>query len=456
MSFFHVLPSNVAPESFPQNNASAYSTPINNDYHLNGKWEVALLNITYSGCVNTFHHDIITVEKNFELKERLQTSSKPILLRFKGKTIRELVKDINVKLEGVITLTLDEKEQYCTWHINMDGVTVVVSKPLMNRLKLWQDVITQWDVAPANYFSLKDTPDYDNFDYHVIVVPSSHPKTTITLKEENTSINPETFVKRFRQHFKDYIRLEENETKTRFAMFKLHNDRTLIIMSPAIHKMTSFRQAGLYADHYARHVNHDFDNNNFSPRWEVYVYHLDDIQGLTPEMTIPVSLGSHSFHRRQDAVSYLNTLMKKYNTTFTLKNNVIEMEITDVNTSVSFSNTLRDILALDQSTYHGKGIWKGSDMFSLARRIHYLYVYCSVSDYVRIGDTEAPLLAVIPFNPEVCINLLQEKTFKLPMYVPVIQNPISQIDIAIYDGAGELVPFASEAVTSLRLHFRRV
>ena len=52
--------------------------------------------------------------------------------------------------------------------------------------------------------------------------------------------------------------------------------------------------------------------------------------------------------------------------------------------------------------------------------------------------------------------LLQETTFKSPMYVPVIQNRISQINIAIYDGDGELVPFVSGAVTSLRLHFRRL
>ena len=67
-----------------------------------------------------------------------------------------------------------------------------------------------------------------------------------------------------------------------------------------------------------------------------------------------------------------------------------------------------------KKTYGGKGVWKASGTFSLARRINYLHVYSSVRDYVRIGDTAARLLAVIPFNPDECINLLQEKTFKLP------------------------------------------
>ena len=40
------------------------------------------------------------------------------------------------------------------------------------------------------------------------------------------------------------------------------------------------------------------------------------------------------------------------------------------------------------------------------------------------------------------------------MYIPVSQERISQIDIGIYDGTGNLIPFVEGAVTTLRLHFR--
>ena len=128
MSFFHVPSSNVAnvqcsnvamfppfpPETFPQNHTSAYSTPVTNDYHLKGKWEVALLNITYSECVNTFHQDDIIVEKTFRLKERLLTCNKPFQIGFTYENITQLANDINTKLNGVITLTLDKKQDFCT------------------------------------------------------------------------------------------------------------------------------------------------------------------------------------------------------------------------------------------------------------------------------------------------------------------------------------------------------
>ena len=42
------------------------------------------------------------------------------------------------------------------------------------------------------------------------------------------------------------------------------------------------------------------------------------------------------------------------------------------------------------------------------------------------------------------------------MYVKVNRNDISQIDIKIYDGAGVLVPFHQDAVTNIRLHFRKI
>ena len=44
------------------------------------------------------------------------------------------------------------------------------------------------------------------------------------------------------------------------------------------------------------------------------------------------------------------------------------------------------------------------------------------------------------------------------MYIHEQQTRISQIDIStrIYDGAGEMIPFAIDAVTTLYLHFQPI
>ena len=64
MSFYHILPSNVAPKTFPNNSAASYRTPLENPYNLFGNWEAAITNVTYSGCLKTFvKDDYITVTK---------------------------------------------------------------------------------------------------------------------------------------------------------------------------------------------------------------------------------------------------------------------------------------------------------------------------------------------------------------------------------------------------------
>lgn len=461
MSFFHVLPSNVAPNTFPENHASSFSTPVENAYHLNGKWEIALMNITYSGCVNTFHNDEMKIEKEFNIKDRLATSSAPIKFDVNATTIPNIFKELNEKLEGVIKFTLLEKFElkHFRYEFEIENVILVLSVPLQNKMSLWNDVLTPWDNHKSNYGPLDYGDKRTPIGCYVMLVPLSHPKRTIRLKEKNEVISTDTFVERFKANFKNKMDIKQFHNKERFTIWKNYNVKDIVVFTKALHYMTNFRTAGMFAKNYLRYIAHNF-HNNFKESWEMYIIPIGDIADVeseAPKMTVPVHLGSQSFFRRNTAVTYLNNEVKRHNVMFTLlKNNTLQLEIKDKNVSVTFSDTLRDIFAFDQSTYSGKGIWKASDIFSLTRRIRYCYIYSNVSDFIRIGDTEAPLLAVIPFNTEACITRLQEKTFQEPMYVPVIQNPIHQIDIQIYDGAGQLIPFTQSAVTSLRLHFRQV
>ena len=458
MNFFHVLPSNVAPDSFPRNHASAFSTPISNSYQLTGKWEMALMNMTYSGCINTFHHDHMFVEKGYNLKEKLETSEKAIRVRFSSFTNRrELVNNINSMLEGIAKIVIEDDGKTCKWTIANDQICLVLSKPLSVRFGLWHDVVTAWDVWPQNYVYFKDDPtNTTDEDYHIIIIPPSHKKTTVKMKNNNETIDAKELAKRFNERLKDIVEFKIEHGQF-FVMTKPHNDNnTVVVFSPELHEIVKFRQAGLFGKGFVRFLAFHFIRV-FKPSWKAYLYQLNDVEDFTKRMTIPITLSPHSFKRESDAISYLNEMMNDNKITFSLsKNKVLQVKIKDDDTRITFSDTVRDIFAFDQNTYKGSGTFTASDTFSLSRRIHYLYVYSNVSDYIRIGDTEAPLLAVIPFNQEKCVDLLQEKAFKVPMYVPVIQNPISQIDIAIYDGAGQLVPFATDAVTSIRLHFRQV
>ena len=456
MSFFHVLPSNVASDSFPQNNASSFSTPISNPYTLTGKWEVALMNITYSGCVNTFHNDGLTVEKKFNLQEHLQKVGTPIRVRLTTSTsIVDITKDINEKLNNIVKVTLDKETKYAKWKIVNPNMCIIISPNIHERFELTNDVLTSWDQEPSNYYPFTNTAQVGT-DNYITIVPLNYKKKTVYIKSANETMSMESFITRFNEQLENILRITLINDDRQFLLNKLNDDKFVTLCSPKLHKMLAFRQAGMFVKDDARYLAHDF-SQHFKSEFYVDILYLDTIEEIGTRLHVPITLPTRTFKRTADAIPYLNEQVKGHAVSFsTNKYNYLQMNITDEETSITFSNTLRDIFAFDQNRYSGKGTFKASDTFSLTRRIHYLYIYSNISDYVRIGNTKAPLLAAFPINVDICRDLLIEKTFKTPLYVPVIKEHISQIDIFIYDGAGELVPFSSDAVTSLRLHFRQV
>ena len=61
MSFYHILPSDSAKDRFPNNNAAQFSIPIDGAQHLEGQWEVAVAQLSFSNCIYTFDNETITI-----------------------------------------------------------------------------------------------------------------------------------------------------------------------------------------------------------------------------------------------------------------------------------------------------------------------------------------------------------------------------------------------------------
>ena len=168
-----------------------------------------------------------------------------------------------------------------------------------------------------------------------------------------------------------------------------------------------------------------------------------------------VTLKPHNFQKTNEAVSYINKCIGNKPVTFSIdERNYMTLKITSKNVTVKFSTILRDILGFHNNKYSGIGEFKSEGVFSLTRCIDYLYIYSNISEYVRVGDIKAPLLGIVSFQSGKDCDKLRENLFDNPTYVSVIQNNITQIDIGIFDGAGDLIPFAKAATTVLRLHFR--
>ena len=76
-----------------------------------------------------------------------------------------------------------------------------------------------------------------------------------------------------------------------------------------------------------------------------------------------------------------------------------------------------------------------------------MYVYCDVCKE-NVGDIKVPILYIVPIRGRyACAH------YKTPIYTPVQQNHISDIQIDITDDTGRGIPFHA-GKTIMTLHLR--
>ena len=465
MNFYHILPSNASPDYFPNNNASEYSTPLENPYVLPGEWEVGLMDLTYSTCVNTFNDDKIFVEHDETIAEVVAKSKKPLKVMLPVPTNqsdvtearKELIAYITEKFKTLLRLTLSVSELRCYWTLITKKFYFIISPGIQTMFQLWSDVVTLMDLSIRNPwgFYKKFIPS-ERSDVYIIIVPvkptSQELSVTYTLKKANETITPEQLLQRFEKQVKPGIVKLTLDNK-KFCLKKLHNDTNLTILNKHLRGALNFNNAGIY-----RAGNVQYKSNLFKDwmksKWTFTIITLNDIEIFNESC---VTLPPASFEEESDAIRFINSKVNDERIKFSCNTaKHITLTIATKKLTVKIDDALRDIFAFDKNSFTGDRTYTASGVFSLTRCIQFLYIYSNIGDFVHVGNTEAPLLAIVPFSKSKGCSLLKERIFKTPMYIHVARDRISQIDVGIYDGAGQLVPFASNTVTTLRLHFRQL
>lgn len=83
---------------------------------------------------------------------------------------------------------------------------------------------------------------------------------------------------------------------------------------------------------------------------------------------------------------------------------------------------------------------------------NHLFLYSDIVDYTMLGDIEAPILRVIPYEQSTSIHV--HKEFLNLHYVPLAKSYFDDISINIRGDTGELVHFAG-GKSMVKLHFKR-
>lgn len=468
MSFYHILPSNSDSDTFPNNNAASFSVTVDPPYILDDSWEVALMNITHSNCINTFANEEITIAENFEGYSVLRKVTKPtkvILSKPKGEKyfdrLREIIKEIQVKTDNLLQMNIlvDRKTNIfnISWKTDSSKCFFICSTELRKVLQLDLDTITFWDAISTKRIYENEELGKGDDELSITIGPFSYESQEIVIKKGNEDIDISAIIERFNKSMHingKQIATLELLSENRVMIRKLEDDNFLLILGQDFHEAMRHQQGGVFKPN--SHFFLPFDiSYGFKRIYSVYLYEIFP-SPFTQSLTKTINLHRQQFLSPSIAIQYVNDCLSEYDfVQFTLiEKDIVMLKITKENISVSFSSDLRDIFGFDETTYEGKKGFLSSAPISLSRRIQYFYIYSDVCDMVRVGDTKAPLLSILPFNAKEC-RLLTEKRFTLPMYVPVKKTHISSITVEIYDDAGKIIPFHSDALTSIRLHFRK-
>ena len=82
-----------------------------------------------------------------------------------------------------------------------------------------------------------------------------------------------------------------------------------------------------------------------------------------------------------------------------------------------------------------------------------MYIYSDICEYQLIGDSQAPLLGILPIDG----HHKQQRywSFVPPYYIGVTRAFLSEIELRICTDTGDLLPFTNDSTVVVRIHFRK-
>ena len=96
-----------------------------------------------------------------------------------------------------------------------------------------------------------------------------------------------------------------------------------------------------------------------------------------------------------EVVNYLNNMVNDSRIDFRYMNDILSLAVGGENIVLQLDDTLRDILGFNQNKFESGKDVRAKDKISLTRRINYFAIYSNITANVRVGNVEAPLLAMV-------------------------------------------------------------
>ena len=122
--------------------------------------------------------------------------------------------------------------------------------------------------------------------------------------------------------------------------------------------------------------------------------------------------------------------------------------------AIHLPRALADMLGLSEpvKAFAMNTSWTGRTTWDTKRGLSPMYVYCSLVEHQRIGDTSAPLLRVLPVRGE--YGSMTARSFENIHYLPARGGLFQDVEVDLRNSLGEAIPFEGGRVVVV-LHLRK-
>lgn len=487
--FTIVLPSNSNPERFPNNEANKYSVEFNNPIYLSGKYEVAMVEMTYKNEImtlkeNSFIIYSLKVEDDiFRLMSNTHSSYwtfnvlklNPLKMDkqtgYQPKDIWNLFLPIN-DVAYVNTIKTpgkgSNKFYYTTVKVFKKNVLLVMSPDLAKMLHFSNSCFT----SKFEKLSLNMKRKQRVESWYVSVIPLyALQYKRIILKSKGEIMTFEKFEERWRENIPSE-HIEFKKIKTHYWSIELRKKSSLEGADWCIFQIEDEFNASINGGGHAFLANvsdeltlsttdilstmNDVETQR-EQEWAVRIYErrlntktVTNKENVVDEIRISLQTIDNIKH----LLDVLNVKSDEYGYKFGYSNSLdrITLSIPSFH-RIQLDEVLQSVLGFVEQSNLKESNQTAVKRPMLKRNIDNIFVYCNIIEYIHVGNTQAPLLRQIPISSHE--NRVVDREFINKIYIPVNCNILNTIDISIHDQSGVLVPF-KDGLTTVTLEFRQM
>ena len=503
-SFDCILPSNVAPDTYPDNTASDYTTPLTNPIHCDGQWEVGLKSIFYDshvgdetemGKISINHWQQKKFWLNDYYKVQYQTTkidtwdySSRIIPAFEPPSYKKVADVLNGMNERLVkkgcrnAYTCTVKENKIEFDTHVYGLTIRF-RPKMAKflgyghkifLHLSPDNKNTSTMRPIHEINQLTQDDFymNIFDRYVVAMEGE-----VLLKTSREDLlTKEEFVKRWNERVGKHIKIKASFNNNK-CILRLYDPKSAIVMSKNLHSTISHEPVMFGGGEYwgwklygENTEDYDITDRTWTVKifkeplrlTERYLHHSFDYELYPRIYSIPTFVSRLT----KDLTKKLRELTEDTAAiTFSLQDNFTKIEIPHQTTMVLSPNIssmlgFNDVIFKSKSPFENELNYGREDAqfmsqilpATLDKREQEIFVHTDVCDPMSYGNQQRRILQHFIHNKGKDEGIV-EKWFKPIIYQPLMKQMMDSITMKLLNREGTPLPFHNKTI--ITLHFRK-